>query len=59
MRFQADLARMALQGTGIPVVVVGLAVGMEDGIGGVRLLVPDDRLEVALRVLKDLEEAED
>lgn len=56
MRFQADLARIALEGADIPAVVVGLDTGMEGGIAGVRLLVPDDRIEAAQKVLKELEE---
>jgi hypothetical protein len=32
---------------------VGIGVGMEGGAAGVQLLVPDDRVEAALKVLKD------
>lgn len=56
MRLEADLARIALEGVDIPAVVMGVGVGMEGGIGGVRLLVPEDRIEAALDALKDLEE---
>ncbi len=49
---QADLARIALEGANIPAVVVGVGIGIKGGV----LLVPQDRLEAALRVLKDLEE---
>lgn len=52
-RVEADLARIALQGAGIPSVVVGTGVGMEGGIAGVQLLVAEDHVEAALRVLKD------
>jgi hypothetical protein len=52
-RVEADLARIALDAAGIPSVVVGIGVGMEGGASGVQLLVPDDRIEVALKVLGD------
>lgn len=50
-RVEADLARIALEGAGIPAVVLGVGVGMEGGIGGVRLLVPEEHVEAALKVL--------
>jgi hypothetical protein len=50
---EADLARIALDAAGIPSVVVGISVGMEGGGAGVQLLVPDDRVEVALALLGD------
>ena len=56
MPLDADLARIALEGADIPAVVVGVGVGMDGGIGGVRLLVPEDRIEAALAVLEDHEE---
>lgn len=56
MQLEADLARIALEGADIPAVVVGVDVGMRGGIGGVQLLVPEDRIEAALEVLRDLEE---
>jgi hypothetical protein len=43
-RVEADLARIALYAAGIPSVVVGIGVGMEGGMAGVQLLVPDDRV---------------
>jgi hypothetical protein len=49
---EADLARIALEGADIPAVVVGVGIGMKGGV----LLVPEDRIEAALKVLKDLEE---
>lgn len=55
MQVEADLARIALEGADIPAMVVGVGVGMEGGIGGVQLLVPEDRVEAALQVLKDLD----
>jgi hypothetical protein len=52
-RVDADLARITLDAVGIPSVVVGVGVGMEGGTGGVQLLVEDDRVERALKVLGD------
>jgi hypothetical protein len=52
-RVEADLARIALEAVDVPSVVVGLGVGMEGGTAGVQLLVPDDQVEAALRVLGD------
>lgn len=49
----ADLARIALEAADIPAVVVGISVGMEGGGAGVQLLVPEDRVEAALKVLED------
>jgi hypothetical protein len=50
---EADLAKIALDGAGIPSVIVGVSLGMEGGGAGVQLLVPDDRVEAALTVLGD------
>ncbi len=50
---EADLARIALDAAGIPAIVVGIAAGMEGGVAGVQLLVPDDQVEAALTVLGD------
>ncbi len=52
-RVEADLARIALDAAGVPAVVVGIGVGMEGGTAGVQLLVEDDRIESALKVLGD------
>jgi hypothetical protein len=52
-RVEADLARIALEAADVPSVVVGIGVGMEGGAAGVQLLVPDDRVEAALKVLGD------
>jgi hypothetical protein len=49
----AELARIALEAADIPAVVVGIGLGMEGGAAGVQLLVPDDRVEAALKVLED------
>ena len=55
MQFEADLARIALEAAEIPAVVVGVGTGMKGGIGGVQLLVPEDRIDAALKVLKEYE----
>jgi Putative prokaryotic signal transducing protein len=52
-RVEADLARMALEAVDVPSVVVGTGVMMEGGLAGVQLLVPDDHVEAALKVLGD------
>jgi hypothetical protein len=51
-RLEADLAKIALDAAGVPSVVVGIGVSMEGGAAGVQLLVPDDQVEAALRVLE-------
>jgi hypothetical protein len=53
VRVEADLAKIALDAAGVPSVVVGIGVSMEGGVAGVQLLVPDDHVEAALRVLED------
>ena len=53
-QLEADLARIALEGAGIPAVVVGVGVVLSGGTSGVQLLVPDDQAEAALAVLEDL-----
>jgi hypothetical protein len=50
---EADLARMELEAVDVPSVVVGTGVTMEGGYAGVQLLVPDDHVEEALKVLGD------
>ena len=40
---EADVARIALDSAGIPALVAGVAAGMEGGLEGVKLLVPDDQ----------------
>jgi len=52
-RVEAELARIALDAAGVPSIVVGIGLGMEGGMAGVQLLVPDDCVEAALAVLKD------
>lgn len=56
MRIEADLARIALEGADIPAVVVGVGMGMEGGMGGVQLLVPEECVGAALEALKELED---
>jgi hypothetical protein len=48
---EADLARIALEREGIPAIVVGIGIGMKSGV----VMVPEDRVEAALKVLEDLE----
>lgn len=50
-RVEADLARITLEAEGVPCVVVGVGTAWEGGIEGVRLLVPDDQVERARRIL--------
>ena len=50
-RLEADLAKLALDGAGIPSVVIGIGVGMEGGAAGVQLLVPSERLDEAFKLL--------
>ena len=52
-RVEADVARIMLDAVGVPSVVVGVGAGMEGGTGGVQLLVEEDRVERALKVLRD------
>ena len=59
MQFEADLARIALEGADIPAIVVGVGMGMKGGMGGVQLLVPEDRTEAALKVLKEFEDQDE
>jgi Putative prokaryotic signal transducing protein len=48
----AELAKIALDAAGVPSTVVGIGVAMEGGAGGVQLLVPDEWVDAALRVLE-------
>lgn len=50
---EADLARITLDAHDVPALVVGTGVTMEGGLAGVQLLVPDDHVEAALKVLGD------
>ncbi len=50
---EADLARIVLDAADVPSVVVGTGVTMEGGLAGVQLLVPDEHVEAAMKVLGD------
>jgi len=50
-RVEADLDRIALEAEGVPCVVVGVGTAWQGGIDGVQLLVPEDQLERARRIL--------
>lgn len=52
LQSEADLARIALEAADIPAVVVGVGIGVKGGV----LLVPEDRVEAALKVLEGLED---
>ena len=52
-RLDADLAKLALDAAGVPSVVVGVGTAMEGGVAGVQLLVPEESVDVALKVLED------
>jgi hypothetical protein len=51
-RVDADLAKIALDAAGVPSVVVGVGLAMEGGAGGVQLLVPEEYVDAALKVLE-------
>jgi hypothetical protein len=55
VHLEADLARIALEGADIPAAVAGVDVGFS-GIGGIQLLVPEDRIEAARKVLELLDD---
>lgn len=59
MRLDADLARIALEGADIPAVVVGVGTGMEGGMRGVQLLVAENRIEEAQKVLDEFEDQDE
>jgi hypothetical protein len=48
----ADLAKIALAAADVPSVVVGIGAELEGGTAGVQLLVPDECVEAALRILE-------
>ena len=50
-RLDADVAKIALAAADIPAVVVGVGSEFEGGSSGVQLLVPEDSVEAALKVL--------
>jgi len=51
-RVEADLARIALEAAGVTSVVVGVDAAFEGGAAGVQLLVPDEYVDAALKVLE-------
>ena len=50
-RLDADLAKNALAADGVSSVVVGVGSELEGGASGVQLLVPEESVEAALKVL--------
>jgi hypothetical protein len=50
-RVDADIARITLLAAGISSVIVGIGTDLEGGTAGVRLLVADEDLEAADKVL--------
>ena len=48
---EADVAKIALDAADVPSIVVGTDVAMEGGAAGVQLLVPDEYVEAAMKVL--------
>jgi hypothetical protein len=53
LKLDADLAKLRLDAAGLPSVVVGVDVTMQGGAGGVQLLVPDEDVEEALKLLDE------
>ena len=51
-RLDADLAKIALTAAGVSSIVVGIGSELEGGASGVQLLVPDESVESALKVLE-------
>ena len=51
-RVDAEVAKIALAAAGISAVVVGIGTDLEGGTSGVQLLVADEDVEAALRVLE-------
>jgi Putative prokaryotic signal transducing protein len=51
-RVDADVAKIALAAADVPSVVVGIGTDLEGGTSGVQLLVADEDVEAALRVLE-------
>jgi hypothetical protein len=52
-RLEANLASIRLRAAGMMASVVGVELAMEGGIEGVRLLVPDEQVDAALKFLAD------
>jgi hypothetical protein len=51
-RVDADVAKIALTAAGVHSIVVGVGTELEGGAAGVQLLVADEDVEAALRVLE-------
>lgn len=51
-RVEADLARIALRGEGIAATVVGVDVALSGGSQGVQLLVDDNQVDAARKILE-------
>lgn len=52
----SDSSSLCAEGADIPAVVVGVGMGMEGGMAGVQVLVPEDCIQAALEVLKEFED---
>ncbi|HEY2529983.1 MAG TPA: DUF2007 domain-containing protein [Xanthobacteraceae bacterium] len=50
-RVDAEVAKIALAGADVPSIVVGIGTDLEGGASGVQLLVADENVEAAVRVL--------
>jgi hypothetical protein len=50
-KVEAEVAKIALAGADIPAIVVGVGTDLEGGTAGVRLLVEDENVDAALKVL--------
>jgi hypothetical protein len=50
---EANVAKLALDAAGVPSVVVGPGIGMQAGIAGVQLMVPEEHAERAAAILRD------
>jgi hypothetical protein len=51
-RVDAEVAKITLAAAGVPSFVVGVGTDLEGGTGGVQLLVADENVEAALKVLE-------
>jgi hypothetical protein len=51
-RIDADVAKIALTAAGVHSIVLGIGTELEGGSAGVRLLVADEDVEAALKVLE-------
>jgi putative signal transducing protein len=51
-RPEAEIAKIALDAAEVPSVIVGVDVGMEGGIAGIKLQVPEDFVASAREILE-------